>query len=117
MKLVRENADMALVACGTLCDRCGTTELDQPAVKAGSAAPAFVTLTLEGPADELLRGDFCPDCNDLLGGNAGILRQYLRVVSQARSDGECVRYRFQVQLEATGERVSIETLLSADELM
>lgn len=117
MKLVRKDAEMALVTCGTLCDRCGATELDQPADEAGWAAPTFVTITMQGLADELLRGHFCPDCIKVLGGNTEVRTQHLRRVSQAPSDGDCVRYRFQVQLAATGERIWIESLLSEDELM
>jgi len=117
MKLVRENADMALVACGTLCDRCGATELDQSAATARPAVPTFVTKTLEGPADELFRGHFCPDCNVLQGGNAGNWHPHLRMVSRLTIGGNCTKYRFPVQLAATGERFWIETLLSDDDLM
>lgn len=117
MKLVREDAEMALVTCGTLCDRCGATELDQPADEAGWAAPTFVTITMQGLADELLRGHFCPDCIEMLGGNTEVGAQHLRRVSQATSEGDCVRCRFQVQLAATRERLWVETLLSEDDLM
>lgn len=117
MKLVREDADMALVACGTLCDRCGATELDQPADEAGWAAPTFVTITMQGRANELLRGHFCPECNEMLGGITEVRTQHLRRVSLAPADGDGVRYRFQVQLAATNERLWVETLLSEDELM
>lgn len=117
MKLVREDAEKALVACGTLCDRCGATELDEPAGESESAAPTFVTITVQGSADELLRGHFCPECIELLRVNAEVRTQHLLRVSQAPSDGDCIRYRFQVQLAATGERIWIESLLSEDELM
>lgn len=117
MKLVREDAEMALAPCGTLCDRCGATELDEPAGEIGSAAPGFATITIQRPAGELLHGHFCPDCNEVLGGNTEVRAHHLRRVSQAPSDGDCVRYRFQVQLAATGKRVWIESLLSDDELM
>lgn len=117
MKLVREDAEMALAPCGTLCDRCGATELDQPADEAGWAAPTFVTITMEGPADELLRGHLCPECIAVLGGNAEVQGPHLRRVSKATSDGDCIQYRFQVQFAATGERVWIESLLSEDDLM
>lgn len=117
MKLVREDADMALVACGTMCDRCGATEIDQSAADAGWVAPTFVTITLEGPAGEFLRGHFCPDCNDLLVGHAESLRPQLRVVSQLTTGYDCSKYRFPVQLAAAGERIWIESLLSEDELM
>ncbi len=56
MNLVRDDAEMALAPCGALSDRCGATELDRPADEAGWAAPTFVTITMEGPAGELLRG-------------------------------------------------------------
>lgn len=117
MKLVREDADMALIACGTLCDRCGATELGDQVGKYELAAPSFVTITKEGPADELLRGHFCPNCIEVLGGNTEVRAQHLLRVSQAPSDGDCIRYRFQVQLAATGEKIWIESLLSEDELM
>lgn len=117
MRLVREDAEMALVTRGTLCDRCGATELDGPAGKIGLAAARFVTITMQRPAGELLRGHFCSDCIEVLGGNTEVRAQHLRRVSQAPSDGDCVRYRFQVQFAATGKRVWIESLLSEDELM
>lgn len=117
MKLVREDAEVVLVTCGTLCDRCGATELDEPAGETGLAAPSFATITMEGPADELLRGHFCPDCNEVQGGDTEVRAQHLRRVSLAPADGDCVRYRFQVQLAATGERFWVETLLSDDDLM
>lgn len=117
MKLVREATEMALVPCGALCDRCGATELDDPACETGSAAPSFETVAKQGPAGELLRGHFCPDCIEVLGGNTEVRAQHLRRVTQATSDDDCVRYRFQVQFAATGKRVWIESLLSEDELM
>lgn len=117
MKLAREDAEIALVPSGTLCDRCGATELDEPAGEIGSAAPSFATITIQRPAGELLRGHFCPDCIEVLAGNTEVRAQHLRRVSQATSDDDCVRYRFQVQLAATGERIWIESLLSEDELM
>lgn len=117
MKLVCENVEAALAACGTLCDRCGATELEDPADETALAAPSFVTITMQGLADERLRGHFCPDCIEVLGGNTELGAQRLRRVSQAPSDGDCIRYRFQVQFAATGKRVWIESLLSEDELM
>lgn len=118
MKMIYEHHQIQLVTCGTVCDRCGATQLDESKTEEQPDPPPFVTVKVdEGSPGDMLRGHFCPECDEMLRGSPGAWLPHLRSVSRARTDGGYRGYRFQVRDAATSELRWIDSLLADDELM
>lgn len=118
MKMIYEHHQIQLVTCGAVCDRCGATQLDESETEKQSDPPPFVTVTVDARSSgDMLRGHFCPGCDEMLRGSPGAWLPYLRSVSHVRMDGGCRGYRFQVRDTATGELRWVDSLLADEEMM
>ncbi len=112
MKLTHEQHQIQLTPCGTVCDRCGAVQLDDPGISDCPALPPYIVVTVDrGPGGVRLRGHFCLGCDAVLQASAGGWNPYLRSISRALPDGSHHGLRYQVQDAATGERRWIESLL------
>src|SRR5262245_42425369 len=118
MKMVHEHHQVQLIACGTVCDRCGATQLHQPETDDHVDLPTFTTVTVErGAQGSMLRGHFCLSCDETLRASPGVWLPHLRIVSRFMPDRGYWTYRFQVRNVATGQLSWIDSLSSDEDLM
>lgn len=118
MKMVHEHHQVMLIACGTMCDRCGATQLHEPETESQGDLPPFATVTVaRGAQGGMLRGHFCSSCDEMLRASPGVWLPHLRVVSRFMPDRGYWTYRFQVRDAVTGQLSWIDSLSYDEDLI
>lgn len=116
MKVVQERNGMQWVRSSVICDRCGAAEPCERSEQ--DHQTSFATVTVDrGPHGALCRGDFCSACMAAFEHAPGGCQPYLRQVGQFSRDRKYRYYRFKVLDAATGNPLTISSILDEDELM